>query len=131
VYRFLEHTAELGLEVEADSLQGLFEDAALALAELEAPESRGAPARHLVALAAEDERTLLADWLNELVYLADTEAFVPTGLSRFERTSTGLEAEVEGFEDSPRPLVKAVTYHALELASGAGGVWRARVVLDV
>jgi SHS2 domain-containing protein len=37
VYRFLEHTAELGLEIEADSLEALLEDAVHAFAELLGP----------------------------------------------------------------------------------------------
>jgi SHS2 domain-containing protein len=129
-YRFVEHTAELGLELEAPSLEGLLTEAACAFAELVAGSDAGPPARHLVELDVLEERTIVADWLNELVYLADTRAFVPRRLGSFARTRSAVRAEVLGYEDAPRPLVKAVTYNDLELVHGPGG-WRARVVLDV
>ncbi len=129
-YRFVEHTAELGLELEASSLEDLLAEAARAFAELVAGSGSGAPARHVVELEVIEERTIVADWLNELVYLADASGFVPRRLGSFARTRTQIRAEVLGYEDEPRPLLKAVTYNDLELEDGHGG-WRARVVLDV
>jgi SHS2 domain-containing protein len=131
VYRFLEHTAELGLEVEAASFEELLSEAARAFAELVAPGSSGAPASHTIELGVVHERTLLADWLNELVFLAETEAFVPERITSSERLEDRLRIEIAGFEDAPRPLVKAVTYHGLELDESADGTWKGRVVLDV
>jgi SHS2 domain-containing protein len=131
VYRFLEHTAELGLELEAGSLVELLEEAARAFAELVAPGACGVPASHSLQLANVDGQTLLVDWLNELVYLAETEAFVPQRLTRFERAAAGLLVEIAGFVDAPRPLVKAATYHDLELSESAAGIWRGRVIFDV
>jgi SHS2 domain-containing protein len=129
-HRFVEHPAELVLELEASTVEDLLAEAARAFAELVAGSDSGAPARHPLELEVLEEGTLVADWLNELVYLADTQAFVPRRLRSFERTPSGVRAEVLGYEDAPRPLVKAVTYNDLELESGPGG-WRARVVLDV
>jgi SHS2 domain-containing protein len=131
VYRFLEHTAELGLEIEAASLEGLLEEAARAFAELVAPDSTGTPVRYSVELGPVDEQTLLADWLNELLFLAETRGFVPRALESCKRTPDRLVAELSGFEDAPRPLVKAVTYNELELEQSPAGVWRGRVILDV
>jgi SHS2 domain-containing protein len=129
-YRFVEHTAELGLELEAPSLEELLAEATRAFAELVAGSDSGAPARHLVELELLEEQTVVADWLNELVYLADARRFVPRRLGSFKRTRTAISAEVLGYEDEPRPLVKAVTYSNLELVGSPSG-WQARVVLDV
>ncbi len=129
-YRFVEHTAELGLELEAPSLEELLSEAARAFAELVAASDSGPPARHVVELEVLEEHAIVADWLNELVYLADARGFVPRRLGSFARTGSRVRAELLGYEDAPRPLVKAVTYNDLELEGGAGG-WRAKVVLDV
>jgi SHS2 domain-containing protein len=131
VYRFLEHTAELGLEVEAGSLEELLEQAARAFADLVAEDTGGAPVTYQVELERAEEQTLLADWLNELLFLAETRAFVPQRLVRLERAANRLSAEIAGFEDAPRPLVKAVTYHDLELSESPEGIWKGKVVLDV
>lgn len=129
-YRFVEHTAELGLEIDAASFEQLLVQATRAFAELVSASESGPPARHSVELESGEERTLVADWLNELVYLADVHSFVPERVGRLERTESGVRAELVGHQGAPRPLVKAVTYSELELRSGPGG-WHARVVLDV
>jgi SHS2 domain-containing protein len=131
VYRFLEHTSELGLEIEASTLEELLEDAARAFGELVAPDGEGSPARRRLELAPEDEQTLLADWLNELLFLAETEGFVPQTLVSCLQTPAGLEAEIDGFVGEPRPIVKAVTYHDLVLQARSDGIWKGRVLFDV
>ncbi len=129
MHRWIDHTSELGLEVEAESEAEVFSEAALALAEILGDEPRGRPRRRDVRLAASDRATLLADWLGELVYLAETDALLPERASVTLR-DTRLRATVEGRTATPRYLVKAVTYHDLELTR-RDGVWRATVVLDV
>jgi SHS2 domain-containing protein len=99
-----------------------------AFAELAGP-ATGEAQVHEVELAAPDLAALLAQWLEELVFLAETERFVPEEAEIVLR-NTSLRATVRGRADEPRPLVKAVTYHGLEFAH-EGGSWRARVVLDV
>ncbi len=129
MHRWTDHTSELGLEIEAESEAELFAEAALALAEILAVDPRGEPRSREVRLAAPDGASLLADWLGELVYLAETEALLPERAS-VQLDETGLRATVEGRTATPRHLVKAVTYHGLELTRRDGG-WRATVVLDV
>jgi SHS2 domain-containing protein len=129
VHRWTDHTSELGLEIEAGSESELFAEAALALAEILAVDPRGEPRRRDVQLASADRATLLADWLEELVYLAETDGLLPERAS-VELEDTALRASVEGRTATPRHLVKAVTYHGLELTR-RDGAWRATVVLDV
>jgi SHS2 domain-containing protein len=130
VWRWIEHTGEAALAVEASSEEGVFADALLALAELLADEGQGPATRFEVGASAPDRAALLADWLSELLFLAETESFVPERLERLELSDTSLSATVSGHIGHPSPLVKAVTYHDLVLEPVEGG-WRARVVLDV
>ena len=130
VYRWIEHTGELELAIEAQDEAAIFAEALTAFAELVAEEARGDPARQEVALEAPDMSDLLADWLDELVYLAEVERFVPERLTNLEVNDGNLRATVEGHRGEPRPLVKAVTRHGLTLEA-AGETWKARVVLDV
>ena len=129
-YHWVEHTAEVELVIEATSEEQVFEDAMRAYAELVAREPGGQPARHEIALTAPDRPALLAAWLDELVFLAETERFVPERLTSLEFKDEGLQAVVQGRVDAPAPLVKAVTYHRLEFVREAGRA-RARLVLDV
>lgn len=129
MHRWIEHTAELELELEADEEEALFEEAAGALAELMG-EVTGPSSSREITVSAPDHATLLAEWLNELVYLADAEGLVVEHVHRLELSGLDLEAEVEARIGDPRPLVKAVTYHRLSLRE-QDGRWRATVVLDV
>ena len=128
MYRFVDHTAELELELEADSAEGVLEDALRAFAEL-AGEAGGEALEQRVVVEAGDLPALLAAWLEELVFLSETEGFVPEAA---DLSLTGLElsALLRGHRGEPRPLVKAVTLHRLRFRP-ENGVWCGRVVLDV
>jgi SHS2 domain-containing protein len=136
VHRWVDHTAELELEIEAASEQGVFEEALAALGGLLAERAGGEeetdtePARHEVSASAPDRATLLAEWLSELAFLAESEGFVPHGIERLELSGNALEATVIGRRASPPHLVKAVTYHRLGMWE-ENETWRARVILDV
>ena len=130
MYHWVEHTAELELRIEAETPEAVFADALAALAELLANEHAGGPASFDVELTAADRATLLVDWLGELVYLAETKDFVPERTHELAVDENRVTAKVEGHVGRPSPLVKAVTYHGLELKD-EGGVWKARLVLDV
>jgi SHS2 domain-containing protein len=130
VYQWLEHTAELELELAGDTEEEVFRDALAAFAELVAESDGGERVRHELALHGAGRADLLARWLDELVFLADTESFVPERLESFELDEHVLTSVVGGRLGSPRPIVKAVTYHALRFEH-EGGRWRAHVVLDV
>jgi SHS2 domain-containing protein len=130
VYTWVDHTGELELALEAGSERGVFVEAASALGELLGGNGGGEPARHEIAVAARDRATLLAEWLSELVFLAETEAFVPERVVSLELEPRGVRAVVDGRRDAPPHLVKAITYHRLAF-DRAGDAWRASVVLDV
>jgi SHS2 domain-containing protein len=130
VYRWVEHTSELQLELQAPSEEALFATALTAFGELVGRDDDGLPARHEVRASASDRAALLVEWLGELVFLAETEEFVPERVLSLELDDGALRAVVEGRRNDPAHLVKSVTYHNLELAQDGEG-WRARVVLDV
>jgi SHS2 domain-containing protein len=133
MYRWVDHTAELELRVEARTAEGVFQEALAALGELLAERSGddgGEPARFEVEASAPDRATLLAEWLSELVYLVETEGFIPERVEELTLSADSLHATASGQRATPPHLVKAVTYHRLMLEE-SGGAWRATVVLDV
>jgi SHS2 domain-containing protein len=130
VYRWVDHTAELELEIEAPSEEAVFAEALAAFAEL-AGEGNGDSASSEVEVEADDRALLLVEWLSELVYLSEAEQLIPERVTSLELEDRRLRATVEGRRGRPRHLVKAVTLHGLELRRDNRGGWRARVVLDV
>jgi SHS2 domain-containing protein len=129
VYEWVEHTGELELQIDAPSDTAVLEEATAAIGELIGGERHGGEHRD-ITVEANDHATLLAELLQELVYFAETEDFIPSRLARVELRDGSLRAIVEGHTGSPRHLVKAVTYHRLAFDRHEAG-WRARVILDV
>jgi SHS2 domain-containing protein len=127
-WRFVEHTAELELELESDSAEGAFEEALAAFAELVGP-GDGQAAEHRVEIEGRDLPALLAAWLEELVFLSETQAFVPEE-AELRLDGLRLHGVVRGRRGDPRPIVKAVTLHRLRFRR-RDGAWQGRVVLDV
>ena len=138
-YRPLEHTADVGLEVEAPDLDGLFADAAAGLCDTVTARSRVEPRhRRETRLAAAALDLLLVDWLEELLFRLDAHREL---YSEHAVTVSGAEGgwslaaasrgePVDLSRHSLKVQVKAVTYHGLEVARTESG-WRARVLFDI
>jgi SHS2 domain-containing protein len=102
VFRWVEHTGELELELESTTAEELFEEALAALAEVIGNDERrsgSTPTSHrsrAVEVQAGDRPALLAAWLDELVFLAEPEGFVPEGsrASSSVSSSCGRESAV-------------------------------------
>jgi SHS2 domain-containing protein len=136
MYRWVEHTSEMQLELDSASESDVFHDALAAVAELLGDEDDEPgqcdlePVEHAISLRAADRARLLAAWLGELAFLAETEGFVPARATGLAVGEDELKATFHGRTASPRHLIKAATYHRLRFEA-VDGRWRARAVLDV
>ena len=129
-YRWVEHTAEIEMEIEASTEAAVFRDALHAVSELLDSDAPGEQISREVTVGGHERAALLVRWLDELVYLAETEDLVPDDAERIEFSGRGLVATVLCHRGSPRHLIKAATYHRLVFERSAQG-FLARVVLDV
>jgi len=138
-YQLFDHTADIGLEVTAPTLRLLFEHAAFALFDVMLEAAPGGVPDDLddldVSVAAVDIEELIVRWLAELLYLHDTTGIVPRRFSVTDLSAARLAAKVTCDRYDPRrhhvkTEVKAVTYHQVSVRH-EGGLWRARLVLDV
>lgn len=132
-HELLAHTAEVRLRVRAPDFPALAAEAGRALAAIElggaAPPAGGA-AREIVVRAS-DEAALLVDWLNELIFLAETERWVATEFVTEPGDALELRVRARGVSvDTAPSRVKAATHHGLDVRRTGGGV-EAEVVLDV
>jgi SHS2 domain-containing protein len=134
--REIAHTADVGFEVEAPTLAGCFERAALGLACTLADAGGVVPRlRREVAVRADDRVALLHDFLHALLLLAQVDGFLAAGVEVTAIDEGSVRAVVAGepFDPSRHHLhgeVKAVTWHGLSVEQ-RGGAWHARVILDV
>jgi len=136
MYTFFEHTADMGIRIEAPDLPALFADAArglFALLTSDSDQVRPLVAER-IALSADRSDDLLHDWLAELLFLFDARHLL---LSDFQVQvdESRLEAVVRGEPIDPErhPLgmeIKAITYHGLSVERGPSG-WTAEVIVDL
>lgn len=137
-FKFLEDiaTADVAFEAYGKKLEELFENAALALFEVMV-ETKSVISHQSLVVSCQNDTVegLLLDFLDELVFLKDSQNLV---LNDFKVGISGkykLKAKVFGEEIDPKKHnlkvdVKAVTMHRFEVIRGKEG-WRAQVVLDI
>ncbi len=139
-FEIIDHTADVGLRIEAESFEDLLETAARAVFSImlvDAPNQ--AAVEHEVRVEAppgtRDLEEILVSWLQELLYLFHTKRLVPLEFVFHERGPRALRARVGfGRFDPDRHRtgaeIKAVTYHGLQVCEVDHG-WCGQVVLDI
>jgi SHS2 domain-containing protein len=122
-FRFLEHTADVVLEVESTSFGELLAEAARGFTDCITDVELVRPRQRIeVTTGAPDREGLLVGWLNELLFRFETEGFL---------ACAGEVGEPYDPERHPfRTAVKGATWHNLNIESD-GRDWHAVVVLDV
>jgi SHS2 domain-containing protein len=129
-HRFVEHGSEVEVELAAGNEIGILAAGLDAFAELVTADEDGEPTQIEIELPGRDRTLLLVDWLNELLFLAEVEQFVPRQIESIELGDDRLRATVAGYRGTPRPLVKGVALSGLRFEQ-EGGAWHGHVVFDV
>ncbi len=138
MYEIIDHTADVGIRVEGDSLGELFSEAARATFEILVETKREyIPSIEVpISIKAPSIEQLLVRWLQELLYVFDTRRLVLTRFYIDEIDEKSLEGMAMGIKyDSTRHHqkleIKAVTYHRLTVAKDEGGKWKAEIIFDI
>jgi len=132
-HSFLEHTGEIHLRVWAGSLVEFLAEAGRALAGLELGGGGGDAVGPWAAVEVQstDRAALLVDWLNELIYQAESGLQVPTEFDLQQVGDSGVRGRIRGAPVSESPaLVKAATLHGARVELVEGGL-EGDVILDV
>jgi len=127
-------SGDVGIRVWGRGLEELFENAGIGMSELitdtatiEEKECRK------VQIEADTTESLFVQWLNELIFLFDTQALIGRRF-KVEIKNRSLRAEVYGDKFDPsrneqRLLLKAATYHGLSLKKN--DLYEALVIFDI
>jgi SHS2 domain-containing protein len=137
LYKLIDHTADLGIEVTGRTKKELFTKAALSLMDI-VVERKGTGAslkEKALTVEGSDPADLLINFLREILYLVNGEALI---IGKCEITKCGnktLDARLwlEPYNKKKHVMkteIKAVTYHGLSVERIKNG-WRARVIFDV
>lgn len=129
----VDHTADVALRVWAPDFEALLVQAARGAASVMTGNlsSPPFPVRKRLNLEAFDRESLLVAFLGELSYLAESNRYIFTGFEFECVTDSRIIAVAEGVQvPALKTVIKAVTYHDLEIVETARGL-ETTIVFDV
>ena len=133
-YEELEHTAEVGVRVDAPGADALYACAARAMFGLlqAAPDREGDAVVQRIVMESMDAESLMVDWLGELLYLHETTGMMLAACVVTAWSPVRVDADVTFAPpvEPPTMHIKAVTYHQLSVVETEAG-WRADVYFDI
>ena len=135
-YEVFDHTADIGLHAYGETLPALFCNAARGMENLLVPlkQVRVVTIRE-ITVKGHDPISLLIAWLNELIFLFDTEYLLFRDFEIATLTETALTAIARGEPyDSQRhelsSAIKAATWHEATVTQDNEG-YQARIIFDL
>ena|SRR3989344_1022746 len=133
-YKFLEHTADIKFQAFGKSLNRAFENSAIAMFRAMTNERIRAKNKKIIKIDGRDKESLLYNFLEELIFLLDTENFFLSKIKvSIDAENQKLTADLFGDDVKkyqPHIDIKAVTYSEM-FVKQERGKWVCQVVLDV
>jgi SHS2 domain-containing protein len=138
-YTLLDHTADLGIEVQGANLEELFTNAAIVLMDLllkrKTRIQKTSPEPMTLILNGIDIEDLMVRWLGEILYIFEAEQRVVFSITLGTLNQKELKARLMTvpFDDLSYEInyaIKAITYHQIKVAP-KGKIWEARVIFDL
>jgi len=138
VYHLLDHTADIGITIEEQSLQQLFVSAAEAMVQLMVAFKK--PPVSVIevpcSLTSQSLDQLMIRWLSELLFLFETKQLLFSRIVFDALHQKELKGTLFGFPFDPNQheqklVIKAVTYHKLEVLQDKSGIWKASIIFDI
>ncbi|GHO42892.1 protein archease [Ktedonospora formicarum] len=136
-YEVFEHTADIGLHAYGRDLPELFIHAAQGMESLMvSPEQVQLATTQEIGVEAHDHLSLLIAWLDELIFLFDTQFFLPRTFEMLDFSETHLRARATGEAyDAQRhemsSAIKAVTWHEAAITRDDNSRYQARIIFDI
>ena len=135
-FRFIDHTADVAFEVYGNSLKELIENATLAFYDAFVDTSKlDTSLEKELEVDADSADYLLFNWLNELLFIFETEFFAGKEVEVDIIENDGLKAKgkIKGGKITPEIVKtepKAITFHKFKVEK-KDGKWFAFVIVDI
>jgi len=124
-FKFLEHTADAKMQAFGKNLEEAFANAALGMFSLMfEPEKVKGKTDKAISVEGNDKKAMLYNWLEELLFLMDSENFVLHEVKSIKIKGKWVDATVSGDVISEKypshGEVKAVTYNEMDIKEEPG-----------
>lgn len=133
---YIDHDADAGVIVVADTLAELFRASALGMLDIVIDRKKvDSLTTRIIAVEAESTDLLLVKFLSEILAEIQVDNFAICDVEMGEIDENSAVAEISGQRNLPagsiRTEIKLVTYHQLDVHRDADGKWHARVIFDL
>jgi SHS2 domain-containing protein len=135
-FRYIDHTGDLGMEVFGGDLPALFQHAAEGFFDIITdPATIREREERKIFVRAEGREELLIQWLEEFVFLFDTESllfksFRILSLEEGELHAVGMGEPYKPERHPIKTVVKGATYHQLRIHR-MDHTWKAQIIFDL
>ena len=140
-YKYLEHTADAKFEAYGHNIEEAYQNAAFAMADIITDTEQIEPKiKKDISIKSENRGSLLYDWLEKLLYLLDTEGFLPNiiKVKKITKKDFGyfLTATIVGdiykSKYEIRKEIKSVTYNEMKIEEDKKEkTWKITAVVDI
>jgi len=127
-YKFLNHTADLKVRVEEKTIEMAFISSAFALKEAIAEKINVKPKiKKKIKVSGEDLASLLYSFLEEFLFLLDSEGFLLSEIDSFKLNNKKFEIQAQVAGDKAKNYkfsnsVKAITYNEMKISQSKNKV---------
>jgi len=135
-YQLIDHTADIGIKANGETLEELFETAAEAMFDqiVDTRRLKGL-GRSRLEVTGIDREDLMISWLRELLFLWNGREMLVKRLAIKAISETALSAVViyDPYDPQTHEIltdIKAVTYHGIRVEKSEAG-WESTVIFDV
>ena len=132
--KFLEHTADIKFQATAETLEQAFAESAMALKQSIAEDIKVKPAQEkTINIKGKDTENLLYNFLEEFIFLLDSENFLLSEIKQIKINNLELTATISGDSTENYKFtnsVKAITYNQMFIKQEKNK-FTIQVVLDV
>lgn len=132
-YELLDHTTDLRIRVYGKSFEDLMSNAGHAIADLILPDVKRSDRIHSFKVSGSSKEQILVRFLNELIYLIQTEYVVYREFDISEKDceySVNCTGSTIGTSDFPEYDLKGATYHDLSVEF-VNGRFMAEIIIDI
>jgi SHS2 domain-containing protein len=135
-YTIMNHTADIGIRARGEDMEQAYANAAKGMFSLitDLRKIKNSLSRE-IAVNAADKETLLVAWLNELIFLFDTEhvlfrKFIFAELSEKELRARAYGEKIDPERHDIKIGIKSTTYHMLRVSHDKN-CYQVRVICDI
>lgn len=127
-FKILEHIADVGIIAEGKSFEEALEEAARGMFSLMGKSKQ--KKKIVVSVERERQDELVVFLLSEILAKCESESFLPSRMRVLSYDGKKIDVEVLGEYKTLKNIIKAVTFHMLEVKEGKNG-WRIQVLFDI